>query len=106
MATIFELKDEILNGRRVKRMRWLGPYERLDLFFAAPCDMFADDWELEPLPKVKKKITMYQVVYKYKEQEDWFLSKDIFKNKEDFYKQCSKNVGGIGFIPVEVEVEE
>lgn len=48
MATLFELKDEILKGRKVRRQ--FGSYIN---------DVFADDWELEPLPKAKKKIKLY-----------------------------------------------
>lgn len=104
MATLFELKDEILKGRRVKRRCWLGTYEELGFYSAAPCDMFADDWELEPLKK--KKITMYQVVYRASDDRV-IMSGYLYESKEAF-----KEVLGVPsdrimrLIPIEIEVEE
>lgn len=111
MATLFELKDEILRGRRIKRRSWLGPYEALGFYSALPCDMFADDWELEPLPKVKKKITMYQYIYKYKHHNTFFITAELYKSEEEF-KDKIKNILIIEHItilktiPHEIEAEE
>lgn len=66
MATLFELKDEILKGRRVKR-EWWGRFEVVGFHTAILVDIFADDWILEPLPKEKKKVKLYAYLLAFSE---------------------------------------
>lgn len=106
MATLFDLKDEILKGRSLKRRDWEKYYAPSDFIAGPTIDMLADDWELEPLPKTKKKITMYQVVYKTKEKE-FKLSSFLYESEEDFKEICgTKSKPIIKLIPIEIEVEE
>lgn len=57
MSTLFELKDEILKGRRVKRGEWIGYVTIHSLNELDLSDALADDWELES--KAKKKVKLY-----------------------------------------------
>lgn len=105
MATLFELKDEILKGRRIKRRSWLGPYEALGFYSALPCDMFADDWGLEPLPKKKKKITMYQFVYHIDEGKNVYITTQLYESERAFiFANSCREI--LKTIPHELEIEE
>lgn len=112
MATLFELKEEILKGRKVKRKDWKNDeYQFLGFYEAYPGDIFADDWELEPLPKAKKKITMYQFVYKHKQHETFFITGELYKNEENFKIKMKDiliidNITIVKTIPYEIEIEE
>jgi hypothetical protein len=67
MSTLFELKDEILRGRRVRRILSIeAGYRDAEWFLDnSPFALFADDYLLEPLPepKEKKKIKLYAYWY-------------------------------------------
>lgn len=102
MATLFELKEEILKGRKVKRKDWKNDeYPFLGFYEVYPGDIFADDWELEPLPK--KKVTMYQFISK-SSGEVWF-SETLHKSEADFKLVCPY-AKILKTIPHEIEVEE
>ena len=106
MATLFELKEEILKGRKVKRKDWKNDkYQFLGFYEAYPEDMFADDWELEPFPKVKKKKTMYQFVFYINECKSVYVTSQLYESERDFIfsHSCLKI---LKIIPHEIEVEE
>lgn len=102
MATLFELNNEINSGRKVKRKKW-DQYITKNVAFIYE-DASADDWELEP--KTKKKITMFQVVYRASDDRV-IMSGYLYESKEAF-----KEVLGVPsdrimrLIPIEIEVEE
>ena len=104
MATLFELNNEINSGRKVKRKKW-DQYITKNVAFIYE-DASADDWELEPLPKVKKKITMYQVVYRTYD-DSVAISSYLYESKETFVKVVGVSSDKImRLIPIELEVEE
>lgn len=106
MATLFELKDEISKGRRVRRKAWgLGSYEALGFHSAYPEDIFADDWELEPLPKKKKKVTVYQFIIITLEGEIYSTTGKLYKNETEFNREFPDDKI-LKTIPHELEVEE
>lgn len=103
MATLLELKDEILKGRSLKRRDWEKYYAPSDFIAGPTIDMLADDWELEPLPK--KKVTMYQVVYRGNDDRV-VMSGYLYESKEAFVKVLGVPSDRImRLIPVELELE-
>lgn len=59
MSTLFELKDEILKGRRA-RLSIMDDSKYITCLSQIHFDdAVRDDWELMPLPKVKKKVKLY-----------------------------------------------
>ena len=106
MATLFELKEEILKGRKIIRKVWNSvKYEPLHLYIACPEDIFADDWELEPLPKEKKKITMYQFVYHIDEGKNVYITSQLYESERAFiFANSCREI--LKTIPHEIEVEE
>lgn len=96
MATLHELRDEILKGRKVKRA-CLNEYidknyrfTRLELEYI----LTLNDWELEPLPKAKKKIKLYA----YMSDRERYLYFDTKDNNQ--YGDRLSN------LDQEIEVEE
>lgn len=106
MATLFELKEEILKGRKVTRKDWKNDeYQFLGFYEAYPGDIFADDWELEPLPKAKKKITMYQFVYHIDEGKNVYVTSQLYESERAFiFANSCREI--LKTIPHEIEVEE
>ena len=106
MATLFELKEEILNRRKVKRKgsRVYNYIERVD-HYSNPENLFADDWELEPLPKKKKKVTMYQFIYYINDGKDIFMTSQLYESEPAFrFANSCREI--LKTIPHELEVEE
>lgn len=85
MATLFELKDEILKGRAVKRSGWINYYNHYELTqVQMESGLFADDWELKPLPKKKIKlygyVSTFGVVHLLRESQlgdDWLKAPNL-----------------------------
>jgi len=112
MATLFELKDEILKWRKIKRKDW-AKYALLDVELLSYKDgyclcfehVFANDWELEPLPKVKKKKTMYQFVYHIDEGKNVYITSQLYESERAFiFANSCREI--LKTIPHEIEVEE
>lgn len=107
MATLFELKKEILEGRSIKRKGWKNYCVPSDFFVGSTIDMFADDWELVPLPKEKKKVTVYQYLYKPADGFFMRLSDCIYTSEEEFYSYHNKDDYKIlKTVAHELEIEE
>ena len=106
MATLLGLKEYILMGRKIRRKAWRArDYDILGRFTADPMDIFADDWELEPLPKEKKKITMYQFVYHIDEGKNVYITSQLYESERAFiFANSCREI--LKTIPHEIEVEE